>query len=207
MELFMAPRIVAAAVLSALLMFFWGFVYWGPVLDMTARLMSKLPEATELDVLAPLRSGKIASGMYVYPGPLENAHDPAAQEEWTEQVEAGPIIHMAYRQDGVSPMDPKMFAQGLAHSFVISLLCGCLLATVVHGLPTFASRVGVLFLVSDIAANWTNVGSVIWWGHPYSYAGGQILYETVAGLLMALVTAAIVRPPAQVRAQAAKAAA
>jgi hypothetical protein len=202
----MAPRVVAAAALSALLMFLWGFVYWGPVLNMTARLTATLPEATELDVLAPLRGSKIASGMYIYPGPLKGGDDAVAQEEWTKKVEAGPIIHMAYRQAGVSPTDPKMFAQGLAHSFVISLLCGILLATVVHGLPTYASRVGVLFLASVIAALWTNVGSVIWWGHPYSYAGGQILYETVGGLLMALATAAIVRPPAQIRAQVAGAA-
>lgn len=198
----MVPRILAAAVLSAVLMFCWGFVYWGPVFNMTARLMQKLPETTELDVLAPLRSSKVPSGMYVYPGPLSNTADQSAVDAWTERMEEGPIIHMSYRRDGVSPMDPRMFAQGLAHSFAISLLCGFLLATVVHGLPTYASRVGVLLLVAVIAAIWTNIGSAIWWGHPWSYAGGQILYEIGGGLLMALATAAIVRPPMQVEARA-----
>jgi hypothetical protein len=203
----MAPRVVAAAVLSAVLMFCWGFVYWGPVLNMTARLMGTLPEATELDVVAPLRAGRIPSGMYVYPGPAANMGDAAAVEAWEAKLKEGPIFHMAYRQSGTSPMDPQMFAMGLGHSFVISLLSGVLLATVVHGLPTYASRVGVLFLLAFIAAIWTNVGNAIWWAHPYSYAGGQILYETVAGLLMALVVAAIVRPPAQLRADAVKASA
>jgi hypothetical protein len=101
---------------------------------------------------------------------------------------------MAYRRGGLSPMDPAMFAKGLAHNFVIALLSATLLATVVHGLPTYASRVGVLLLVALIASIWTNIGSVIWWFHPIDYAAGQIAYEVVGGLLMALVAAAIIKP-------------
>ncbi|HEX6963308.1 MAG TPA: hypothetical protein VF175_15685 [Lacipirellula sp.] len=190
----MALRVIAAAAISAVLMFFWGFVYWGPVLNMTSQLMATLPEDTALDVVAPLRGGNLPDGMYVYPGPVKDMHDETALSEWEKKLEEGPVFHMAYHQAGVSPMDPVQFAMGLAHSFVIALLAGILLATVVHGLPTYASRVGVLLLVSIIAAIWTNVGSVIWWFHPAGYAAGQIVYEVVAGLLMALVTAGIVRP-------------
>jgi hypothetical protein len=103
-------------------------------------------------------------------------------------------MHMAYHRSGVSPMDPKMFAMGFGHGFVICLLAAILLATVVQGLPTYASRVGVLLLVTLIAALWTNVASVIWWFHPVEYAAGQIVYHVVGGLLMALATAAIIRP-------------
>jgi hypothetical protein len=195
-EKVMALRVIVAAALSAVLMFFWGFVYWGPVLNMTSRLMATLPEDTELDVAAPLRGGNLPDGLYVYPGPVENLHDDAAVSAWEKKLEEGPVFHMAYHQGGVSPMDPAMFAKGLAHSFVIALLAGILLATVVHGLRTYASRVGMLLLVSLIAALWTNVGNAIWWFHPPGYAAGQIAYEFVAGLLMALVTAAIIRPPA-----------
>jgi hypothetical protein len=93
-------------------------------------------------------------------------------------------------------MDAKLLAKGLAHSFVIALLAAILLATVVHSLPTYGNRVGVLLMVSFIAAIWTNVGNVIWWFHPVEYAAGQIVYTVVAGLLMALATAAIIRPRA-----------
>jgi hypothetical protein len=192
----MAVRVFTAAVLSAVLMFMWGFVYWGPVLNMTANLMAPLPADHELDVLAPLRSSKMPSGMYVYPGPLKDQGDEEAVAAWEAKIKEGPVFHMAYHAAGVSPMDPMMFAKGFAHQFVIALLAGILLATVVHGLPTYPSRVGVLVLVALIAAVWTNIGSVIWWFNTPKYAAGQMAYELVAGLLMALVTAAIIKPRA-----------
>ena len=190
----MAVRVILAAVLSAVLMFFWGFVFWGPVLNMTARLMSPLPEDVELDVIAPLRAAQTPDGMYVYPGALKDMNDAAAKDAWEKKLAEGPVLHMAYHQAGVSPMDPVMFAKGLTHSFVIALLSGGLLAMVAHALPSYASRVGVLLLASLIAALWTNVGNVIWWFHTPQYAAGQIAYTVVAGLLMALATAAIIKP-------------
>jgi hypothetical protein len=190
----MAVRVIAAALVSAILMFVWGFVFWGPVLNMTPLLMATLPEDTELDVIAPLRAGNTPDGMYLYPGPLADMNDETAAKAWDQKLSEGPALHMAYHQAGVSPMDPMMFAKGLAHSFVIGLLSAILLATVVHGLPTYASRVGVLLLVTLIAAIWTNVGNVIWWFHTLEYAAGQIAYHVVGGLLMALATAAIVVP-------------
>jgi hypothetical protein len=77
---------------------------------------------------------------------------------------------------------------------VIALLSAVLLAMVVHTLPSYASRVGLLTLASLIAALWTNVGNAVWWGHTPAYASGQVVYTLVAGLLMALATAALVRP-------------
>jgi hypothetical protein len=190
----MAVRVSFAAALSAVLMFFWGFVFWGPVLNMTAKLMSPLAEGVELDVIAPLRGAQTPDGMYVYPGPLKDQGDQAAVDAWTKKIEAGPIMHLAYRQHGVSPMDPMMFAKGFGHCFLIALLSGGLLAMVAQTLPSYASRIGVLLLVSLIAALWTNLSDVIWWFHTPQYAAGQIVYTVIAGLLMALVTAAIVRP-------------
>jgi hypothetical protein len=197
----MALRVLAAAALSAVLMFFWGFIYWGPVLNMTARLMSPLPTEVELDIMAPMRAAQLPDGMYVYPGPLADMSDEEAKDAWTKKIEIGPIMHLAYHADGVSPMEPMMYLKGLVHVFVIALLAGILLAMVVHTLPSYASRAGLLILVTLIAALWTNVGNVIWWGHTPAYVAGQIAYELGAGLLMSLATAALVRPRAAVAAQ------
>jgi hypothetical protein len=196
----MAMRVIFAALISAILMFFWGFVFWGPVLNMTAKLMSPLAEDVELDVIAPLRGAQTPDGMYVYPGPLKGQGDKAAEEAWTKKVEAGPLVRLAYRKQGFSPTDPTLYAKGFGHSFLIALLSAGLLAMVVHALPSYASRVGVLLLVSLIAALWTNLSDVIWWFHTPQYAAGQIVYTVVSGLLMALATAAIVKPRAQVAA-------
>lgn len=192
----MGKRVMAAAAISAAAMFLWGFVYWGPVLNMTARLMKPLPADREMDILAPMRAGEMPTGMYAYPGPVANLHDDASQQEWEQKIKDGPIFHLAYSRSGTSPMDPVMFAKGLAHNFVIALLSGGLLAMVVHTLPSYASRAGLLMLVSLIAAIWTNVGAAIWWFHTPGYALGQMAYELGAGLAMALVTAAVVKPKA-----------
>ena len=88
-------RLLVAALLSALAMFVWGFVFWGPVLNMTVRLMAPLPANVELDALAPLRAEKLADGMYVYPGPLRDQGDeaerqsqPAGGEEAASEAES-----------------------------------------------------------------------------------------------------------------------
>jgi hypothetical protein len=179
-------RVLVAAALSAIAMFVWGFVYWGPVLNMSSRLMAPLPEAVELDVLAPLRGEQAPSGMYVYPGPA----DPDAAAKMTE----GPILHMSYHSGGVQPMDPVMLAQGWLHSFVVALLAGTVLSLALPATPTYARRVLLLLLVSLVAALWTNLSDAIWYFYSWPYVLGQVGYGLVSGLLMALITAAIVRP-------------
>jgi hypothetical protein len=179
-------RLIIAAALSATAMFLWGFVFWGPALNMTARLMAPLPEAVELDILAPLRGEQVPSGMYAYPGPA----DPAQSNKMIE----GPIIHMAYTSTGVKPMDPAIFAKGWLHSFVLALLAGIVLSLALPAATSYSRRVLLLVLVSLIAALWTNVADAVWYLYPWKYVLGQVAYGLVAGLLMALITAAIVRP-------------
>jgi hypothetical protein len=182
----MIGRIVVAAALSAIAMFVWGFAFWGPVLNMSTRLMAPLPEAIELDVLAPLRGEQVPSGMYVYPGP--------ADPESTAKMADGPIIHMSYHSGGVQPMAPMTLAQGLLHSFVLALLAGIVLSVALPATLSYRRRVLLLLLVSLIAVLWTNLSDAIWYFYAWPYVLGQVGYGLVAGLLMALITAAIVRP-------------
>jgi hypothetical protein len=73
-------------------------------------------------------------------------------------------------------------------------LAAAALAMVAPALPSYGQRAGLLILVSLIGALWTNVGNMIWWGHAPDYTAGQVAYHFVAGLLMALITAAIIKP-------------
>jgi hypothetical protein len=187
-------RVLFAALISAVAMFIWGFVFWGPVLNMTVRLIAPLPATIELDALAPLRAENLADGMYVYPGPLLDQTDEAAVAAWEKKINEGPIVHMTYKSSGVSPMDANMFAKGFAHSFVLALLGGVLLSSVAAYLPSYGRRFALLALASLIAALWTPIGDMIWWFHPTKYALGSAAYTLVAGLLMAAITAAIVKP-------------
>lgn len=179
-------RLIGAAALSAVAMFLWGFVFWGPALNMMTRVAAPLPEAVELDVVAPLRGEKIPSGMYVYPGPA----DPAQSHKMIE----GPVFHLAYTSHGIQPYDMAMFAKGWLHSFVLALLAGVIALLALPAVPTYGRRALLLTLVGVLASLWTNVGNAIWYLFPTPYVLGQIAYSLVAGLLMALITAAVVRP-------------
>lgn len=191
----MAIRVIGAAIASAVLMFAWGFVFWGPVFNATARIHEALPADAELDLLAPMRAAEMPSGMYVYPGPLADMGDPEAVDAWNKKLADGPLFQLAYQRGGASPMEPATMAKGLAHNFLIALLAGMLLATATPALSGYSSRVGFVVVLTLVGIVWTNVGDVIWWFHSIRYCLGHMLYEGVAGLLMALVTAAIVRTP------------
>ncbi len=192
----MPLRVLIAAVLSALAMFVCGCVYWGPVMNVTSRLTRPLPPDHELDVLAPMRAADAPDGMYAYPGPPPAADDKAAVAAWEKKQADGPLLLMAYQSKGAPPMAPATLANGFLHSFVLALLGGVMLATVCRGLSGFAGRFGVLALASLMAALWTPIGDMIWWLHPPRFALAAVLYTLVAGLLMAAITAAIVKPSA-----------
>lgn len=189
----MAGRVLLAAVLSAVLMFVWGFVFWG-VLNLGEQVMKPLP--AELDVLASLRQSSAESGMYVYPMPSEEKDDDAKLIFETKHLE-GPILQMAYVAEGGPVMPPERFAQGLGHYFAVALLTGCLLALAARGLPSFGSRVMFVLLLSLIAAVWGNVGDAVWWFHSREYCLANMAYTMGAGLAMALVMASIVRRDAE----------
>lgn len=185
----MAGRVLLAAVLSAVLMFVWGFVFWG-VLNVGGKLMQPLPD--ELDLLAVLRKSSTESGMYVYPMPTDIDDEEGVQRFEAQHAE-GPILQLAYQAEGGPPMTPAKAAQGLGHYFAFALLTGCLVAMASRGLPSFGSRAVFVLLVSLIATVWADVGDAVWWFHSRAYCLGNMAYTMGAGLLMALVMAAIVK--------------
>ncbi len=189
----MILRVLAAAVASAIAMFVWGFVFWGPVLSMATRIMAPLPAEAELDVVAPLRGRKPPTGRFVYPGPVDGS-DEAAAKAHDEKMLAGPILHLAYSAAGAKPMDLAMFAKGLLHNFVLAILAGVTLAIALPALARYGQRVLLLVLVTLIGVLWTNVANSIWWFHTWEYCLGQMAYGLGAGLLMAAITAALVKP-------------
>jgi len=189
----MVGRVLLASILAAVLMFVWGFVFWGLCRTVT-KVAAPLP--AELDVLAVLRNSQAPSGMYIYPMPPESSSE-EAMAECEKQFLEGPLLQLAYRNEGSSPMAPSMFAQGLGLNFAVALLTSCLLALAARGLPHFGGRLVFVLLVSLVAAIWSNVGDVVWWFHSPCYCLGNMAYTMGAGLVMGLVVAAIVRRPAE----------
>ena len=189
----MAGRIVVAAVISAVLMFMWGFVFWA-VLGVGSKVMQPLP--AELDVLASLRNSGAASGVYVYPMPADMDDEEGTQLHKTKHEE-GPVLQLAYRAEGGPVMPPLTYAKGVGHYFLVALLTGLLLALASRGLPGFGARFLFVLLLSLISTVWSQGGDLIWWMHSPEYCAGISAYTMGGGLLMAIVTAAIVKRPAE----------
>lgn len=189
----MAGRVLVASIVAAVLMFAWGFVFWG-LSGIDKQVLAPLP--AEMDVLAVLRNSQAPSGMYLYPM-HDNSAVEQAQAEWETKHQEGPLLQLAYRKEGGPPMPPSIFAQSFAHYFAVALLVGCLLALAARGLPRFGGRLVFVLLVSLVAAIWSNVGDVVWWFHSPRYCLANMAYTMGAGLVMGLVLAALVRRPTE----------
>ena len=139
-----------------------------------------------------MRSSNLPTGMYLYPFPAEFG-DEAGTAEAERKVEEGPRLQLAYVKEGGAAMEPVTMAKGFAHMAVVALLAAALTAMAAGGLPTFARRFAFVLLVAVTAAVWANLDDAIWWMHPARYAAGVMIYQIVAGALMAVVIAALVK--------------
>ncbi|MBX3427324.1 MAG: hypothetical protein KF688_16720 [Pirellulales bacterium] len=188
----MPIRVFAAAIVSAVLMFIWGFVYW-VVIGAGAQTLQAIPAANELDLLAVMRSSEMVTGMYVYPFPAD-MNDQQAAAEVERQAAEGPRFQLAYVKEGGPAMDGKLLGLGFAHMALVALLTATLTALAAGALPTFGRRFAFVLLVGIIAAVWANLGDVVWWMHSLRYAAGNIIFFVVEGALMAAAIAGIVKP-------------
>jgi hypothetical protein len=190
----MATRILAAAVLSAVVMFFWGFVFWA-LSGLPSRFLLALPQTTADDVTAVLRRDKLPSGVYVFPMPAD-PRDAEAVKANEDIFRAGPRFQLAHRLEGDEPMGAATLGRGFGHMFVVGLMASLLTAMALPGLATYGRRATFVAILGFFGAIWTNPGDVVWWFHSREYCLGEMFYGVVAGLLMAVVVAAIVKPTA-----------
>jgi hypothetical protein len=188
----MAIRVIAAAVLSAFVMFVWGFVFWA-LSGAPTRMFSPLPESAQADVTAVLRRERVPSGVYVYPMPA-NPGDADAAKANEELFRAGPRFFLAHRLEGGEPMGGVTLGAGFGHMLAVALVAAVITAMAIPALGTFGRRFTFVAMLGLLGSLWTSPGDVVWWNHSTAYCLGQIAYGLVAGLLMAAVIAAILRP-------------
>ena len=187
----MAGRAVLAAFISAILVFAWGFLYWG-VFNVGGKIMDRVPLADETsDEMAKMFPG---DGMYVFPFP-ESATNQPGQIAFKAKHERGPLYRISYRRDGGPVMPASTMVKGFLLNFVIALLAAGLVLMAGAGLATFDKRLTFVLLISLLSTVWANVGDVIWWFHTPAFCIGNIAYGLVSGLIMGAVIGTLVAPP------------
>jgi hypothetical protein len=189
----MIVRLFFAAVLSAVLVFAWSFLFW-TVFGGNTHLMIPLPSENHL--IAELRQAGIASGMYLYPVPIDT-NNQEATEVFNQQHRDGPLLQLAYKADGGPPMSTEQNVSRITHYFAVALIAGAILAMARNALCSYWHRVGFVLLLGLFATVWLTWGNAIWWYHPWIFAIGLMLYELIVALLMSLVLAAFIKPTLQ----------
>jgi hypothetical protein len=183
-------RVVVAALLSAVVLFLWGFVFW-TVLPFSNMVLKPLP--SEEAVVQALKDNVPETGVYFFPF-CEECSSPEAQEEAMKRHREGPIAQVIYRKDGVDAMSPTVFAGGFSHMFLSALLVGLLLKIASPTLPAFFARFVFVVLLGVFAAVWVCLADGIWFHHPWQFPVLQAGYNAGGWLVAALPMALVIRP-------------
>ncbi len=187
----MAIRLVGGAVLSALMLFGWGAVYW-MVLPFGKEMFGKLPNETA--VTEAMAKQDVESGTYIVPHcdcNVLKGDDEEAKAAILKRHREGPLMQITYRKEGINPMSPQTFAVGLGHCVVSSLLMAVLLALAAPGLPNFPLRVLFVVLVGAFAGFAVTLADPIWYHHPWKFAllkaGFEVAGWVPAGAVLGLL--------------------
>lgn len=207
-------RVILGSLLSAILMFAWGFLVWGYIGPEFGPRLGKfdpyrmLPPETSEKVLAALQD--VGSGTYMYPGPEEPEAPPPADADkapaddapgkaapelapTAEAVEGTLILHYSQHKATMDEMTQVM-AIGFAHMLFAAFLMACLLRIAAPAIKTFGSRVSFVIAMGLMGTVFILGRDIIWFhqdmGH-YLFLGG---YYFGAFLLAGLVLGALIRP-------------
>jgi hypothetical protein len=186
-------RIISGAVIAAVVMFVWGFVFWG--LLPTASSVIKGPPDAE-----GLRSALKGAPTGVYRLPdlaLMSSADEADRAEHARQFEEGPIATVFVRAEGAQHMAPSTMVAGFVHMLVSCLLMAILLHVVRRAGTTYLQRAIIVGFAGTVGTVFSNLGAPIWWFHPWNFHALNTLYMIWAWILAGLVLAAFIKPPAE----------
>ena len=125
----MIIRVILGSAASAVVLVFWGFLYWS-VLAVIISPWHAIPPQGNPDVIATLKQAFPESGVYMYPWVDTSAGDQSGlQEEFQRQHAEGPVVQVFYHANGIpaSEMGTTM-GFGFVHMLVCALMASVLLA-------------------------------------------------------------------------------
>lgn len=190
----MKKRVLIAAILSSIVLFAWGFVYWS-YLTLVFAPWKAIPEEHEEHVVSILKASLDADGVYLYPWLASGSMDGATEEEFMRKHSDGPILQIFFRRAGIPP--ERLWVSlvvGFGHMFVSSLLLATALAFQVNHLRRFSQRLLFVVFLGIFTSWWTHIANVNWFHHPFDYALFFTVYDVTSLSLAGLALAAVVRP-------------
>ena len=195
--------VVLCALLSAVVLFVWGYVFWSAS-GIMYQFMYQLPDADK--VVQLFQAHDLPSGNYVIPFPDQaamNGTDREKQGNYLARRDKGPLMEIIYRKHGAhGPNDPQFLARGFCYYFAASLLAGVLLIMAQPGLPRYPMRVLFVFLAGVFATVAVSFTKPIWFFHPWPAVLYEAAFQTIGWLLAGIMLGLVIRPTKETTAKA-----
>lgn len=186
----MAKRMGLAALAAALILFFWGF-FWFGISPLAKQSLQSLPSSAQPGIALFAATG-LASGTYMSPSYDDSTPEIAAQT--VAAYAAGPVAMIHYRQTGVGFMDPAVMGVGFLHFFVSALLVGWLATRGGAPLPDFRRRWAFVAGAGLLIGFAGRFSEPIWYQLPWSFFVYYAAFDVTGWALAGLAMARILRP-------------
>ena len=168
-------RVVVAALASAIALFFFGFLWWGVSMP-ALQLAGVIEDQTVVDSMS---SAFKESGIYFYPDPSK------------EPGEATGPMAILYYTAKVPEMGATM-GMGFGHMLLTAL--GVTLFVHSMKFQTFSERFRFVCCLGVFLALWADIGNMIWWHHPTTWAIYHFGYDVLSWVVAGAIIAAILKP-------------
>ncbi|MBY0229334.1 MAG: hypothetical protein K2W96_08660 [Gemmataceae bacterium] len=183
-------RVSIGSLLSAVVLFMWGFVFW--MLSPVPKMMAK-GVAYEDALASALKSHLHEDGHYFVPFGCEvmQGSDEEAKKAFAKKVEDGPVARIVFRTKGDTNMGATM-GIGFAHSLLCSLLAAGLLS--MARIRTFALRWAFVALLGVFASAVVTMCQPIWFMASWKYSALYACFDIAGYALAAVPLAALIAP-------------
>lgn len=180
-------RTLLGIFLAAVILFVWGFLFWG-ISPYPKAVLKSLPAADQAVVIGALKS-MTASGVFLVPnGPDTAETDPEFEKKHLE----GPVATLIVRQEGLPAMAPQVMINGFLHMLGASFLAAMVLIS--SGRREFFGRFMVCFWMGLFVAVWTEISRVVWFYFPWNYCLLYMAYHFSSCVILGIVLGITVRP-------------
>ncbi|MCR4316497.1 MAG: hypothetical protein NUW37_09135 [Planctomycetes bacterium] len=188
----MAIRVIVAAIVGGLFIFFWGFLTWA-ALGLHDNDFSELPdEAAFVSDLA--KQGTLEHRIYFLPWTTsETMSDPKSEEfkAYAEKFKKGPLVTVMVKPDGADPEMMDVFPISGLTDFLVALAISIVVA--LSSATCFYRRwfiAGMCFLVGNVVSG---MNYRLYFYFPADYTQNILLDNAGCALFLGAIVAGIVK--------------
>ncbi|MEM7454879.1 MAG: hypothetical protein AAF456_11070 [Planctomycetota bacterium] len=182
--------LIVGSLIAAVLIFFWGFVFWAQVTAPEWALKG-VPEEHLEEVNVAVRN--LEHGTYITP--FQGQVEGESPEGWMDRHREGPLMMLSVVPDGAKPMEMTGMIQGFVHGWIAAFTAAIVLAMAAPALPAYGQRFAFVLMLGAFTTIWAEPAHSIWWWRTCGASTWFAFYGMGAWLVAAIALAAFVKVP------------